>query len=151
MPTEHNYSVTKIIIISSFHRLVISGTASPLNSGWYLAIPDTDIFNQMRTLAAARIDSKWDKHAGWGTIIPDTTRFRGGKKVKSWTFNGASLDQGLLFHTFALHGTAMLLDEKNAILYSDNGENLKTMRLKTVYKICGGDVPVKSFIHYTGG
>ena len=94
-----------------------TGNASPLNSGWYLAVPNRTDFLSLRDLAVTRLKAKkWDEKKGWGTAIPADLRFRGGKRaVTKWAFNGASLDQGLLTHYFVLHeGRIQLVDTDNA-------------------------------------
>lgn len=94
-----------------------TGNASPLNSGWYLAVPNSTDFLSLRRHAVTRLKAKkWDEKKGWGTAIPADLRFRGGKRaVTKWAFNGASLDQGLLTHYFVLHeGRVQLVDTDNA-------------------------------------
>lgn len=83
-----------------------TGTASPLNSGWFLAIPNEQDFVEMRELAFDRLVRPWNTSRGWG--IPLTPHvhlhYRGGDKdVVEWNFNGASLDQGLFTHYFVLN------------------------------------------------
>jgi hypothetical protein len=91
-----------------------TGSASPLNSGWLLAIPDKELYDHMRTLALKRLQTRWDESMGWGTPLPHASAltdkagvaratFRGGvRPVRAWSFNGASLDQGLARHCFLL-------------------------------------------------
>ena len=73
-----------------------TGNASPLNSGWYMAIPSISLYNKMRQLAILRLSTPWDEEKGWGTVIPkgQVTFRNNGKAVAKWDFNGASLDQG---------------------------------------------------------
>eukprot|EP01034_Spumella_vulgaris_P034978 gene34978-43134_t len=81
-----------------------TGSASPLNSGWYLGIPNVEDFEAMKVLAIERLTRKWDEKKGWGTPIPSKLFYRGsGKEVQKWDFNGASLDQGLMTHYFVLN------------------------------------------------
>ena len=127
-----------------------TGNASPLNSGWFLCIPNPLIYNEMLAKAVLRIETPWDEEKGWGTKIPKGVTFRGGsKKVKNWNFNGASLDQGLLFDTYAMHGTVTLIDVNTATKYSSNGKQ-EMIDLKTVNKGSNGKSPTQFFIHYTG-
>ena len=42
-----------------------TGSASPLNSGWLLAIPDKELYDHMRTLALKRLQTRWDESMGW--------------------------------------------------------------------------------------
>ena len=74
-----------------------TGNASPLNSGWYMAIPSITLYQKMRQLAILRLVTPWDEMNGWGTVIPKgQVTFRNhGKEVSKWDFNGASLDQGV--------------------------------------------------------
>jgi hypothetical protein len=127
-----------------------TGNASPLNSGWFLSVPNSEIHSTMRNHSLTRLANKWSENEGWGTAMPQGVFYRGGSKpVKAWNFNGASLDQGLLFHTYALHGTALLLDTSNGIKYSP-GNAAETVELDSVYNGCGGQSPEQSFAHFTG-
>ena len=79
------------------HNAFNTGNASPLNSGWYMAIPSISLYNKMRQLAILRLATPWDEVNGWGTVIPkgQVTFRNNGKEVLKWDFNGASLDQGM--------------------------------------------------------
>jgi hypothetical protein len=129
-----------------------TGNASPLNSGWYVTTPNEKHFVEMRALAVKRLQTKWDEVMGWGTPIPGDVFFRGGKKrVEQWNFNGASLDQGLLFHYFALNrGGVQLLDVKTAKIYSANHSFSTTSDLSHIKRICNGNLPMEMFYHFTG-
>lgn len=90
-----------------------TGNASPLNSGWYVAVPNMTDFTALREKAIKRTKGKkWDEKKGWGVPIPPDLLFRGGKRaVNKWSFNGASLDQGLLTDYFVLQqGRVQLID-----------------------------------------
>jgi hypothetical protein len=91
-----------------------TGNASPLNSGWFVAIPNITDYEAMKSKALKRMHGKhWDEKQGWGTPIPPSgLYFRGGgRAVPKWSFNGASLDQGLMTDHFILHeGRAQLID-----------------------------------------
>lgn len=90
-----------------------TGNASPLNSGWYVAVPNMTDFSSLRDMAVRRLKGKkWDEKKGWGVPIPSDLLFRGGKRaVGKWSFNGASLDQGLLTDYFVLQqGRVQLID-----------------------------------------
>ena len=128
-----------------------TGNASPLNSGWFLAIPNPESHSDMLQKAITRIENPWNEKVGWGTAIPLGTTFRGrSKNVNVWNFNGASLDQGLLFHTFALHGTVMMLDVTDATKYSLNGSMKEIVSLDVALLRSNGQSPTDSFIHFTG-
>ena len=127
-----------------------TGNASPLNSGWFVAVPDADIYNKMHEKAVERINNPWNKKRGWGTAMPRGIEYRNQKKtVRNWDFNGASLDQGLLFHTYALHGRTLLIDTNFGLEYTEG--HMKRIDLdKELLQSCNGVPPVGSFIHYTG-
>ena len=128
-----------------------TGSASPLNSGWYLAIPNITAYNIMLKKAIWRLKSKWDVINGWGEHIPNALYYRGGDKaVTDWNFNGASLDQGLFTHHFVLNnGNVMLLDHSEAYIYSTSYIK-KTVKLSDILISCSGKSPIHYFIHYTG-
>lgn len=77
--------------------------------------------------------------------------YRGGTKpVKKWDFNGASLDQGLLFYTYVLNnGTVMLLDSNEGAFYLP-GYLKKILPLLDVFRGSNGRSPMQSFAHFTG-
>ena len=128
-----------------------TGNASPLNSGWYVGIPNSALYQKMRADAVARLNTPWDENTGWGTVMPKGVAFRnGGKPVVKWNFNGASLDQGLLFHTLCLNdGSVVMLDHQQAINYLP-GYQKQLVDLKQTLSMCDGKSPMEKFIHFTG-
>ena len=58
------------------------GAVSPLNSGWYLAIPNMEAFEAMREKAIWRLGRDWDKRAGWAEEMPSAMTVRGGRPCK---------------------------------------------------------------------
>jgi hypothetical protein len=61
-----------------------TGNASPVNSGWYLAIPSIKDYEYMRDKAISRLLTPWDEGLGWNESVPvppNELRFRTGKKV----------------------------------------------------------------------
>ena len=133
-----------------------TGSASPVNSGWYLAIPNHNDYMEMKQLAIHRLTHKWDEIKGWGKEIPENSLlYRGSNKaVKKWDFNGASLDQGLVTHYFVLtHGRIQLLDTKvvrkyepGYVLDSDDEASVK----EALHVCEGSPLPTSMFYHYTG-
>lgn len=129
-----------------------TGSASPLNSGWYLSRPNLEDYNKLVELAKMRMSKKWDEVKGWGSPIPsEALYFRGmNKAVTSWNFNGASLDQGLLTHYFVLHnGRVQLFDAKVGYEFDENFSR-RPIELNDVLKECGVSSPMDMFYHYTG-
>jgi hypothetical protein len=126
------------------------GNASPLNSGWYMAIPNMQDFETLRSKAITRLTQKWDEVIGWGEVPPPWLKNARGKNIfAKWTFNGASLDQGLLTHYFMINnGRIMLLNEQQAMKYSGHGED--GMPAINSLKCCQGKTPVSQFSHFTG-
>ena len=55
------------------------GAVSPLNSGWYLAIPDQSAYDYMLEKSIWRLGRDWDKINGWREIMPKGFMYRGGK------------------------------------------------------------------------
>lgn len=87
------------------------------------------------------------------SFIPISNIYRGNEKpVKKWNFNGASLDQGLLYYTYVMtHGNVVLLDSgSNAYKYGGNYTRVDVDG-KDLFEFCGGVEPVDSFVHFTGG
>lgn len=127
-----------------------TGSASPLNSGWYLAIPDLKDYEEMKILAVQRVRAKWNEVVGWGKEIPTDLRYRGkSRTVKKWDFNGASLDQGLLTHHFVLtNGKAQLFDFKEVEVYDANYEH-HSEQMRDLSG-CLSMLPTDRFYHYTG-
>jgi len=128
-----------------------TGNASPLNSGWYVAVPSLPLYEKMKAKAVARLSAPWDETNGWGTAMPAGVTFRNhGKAVAKWDFNGASLDQGLLFHTLVLtDGGATMLDHADAVLYGP-GHRQTVLGLKQAVPACDGKSPMERFAHFTG-
>jgi hypothetical protein len=88
--------------------------------------------------------------------MPKGLTTRGGVKLlKSWNFNGADMDQGLLTHRFVLNkGDGMLVDTtlKKVTLFV---KGLLTSPPTTVtypgpLQCCLGVVPTDMFVHFTG-
>lgn len=133
-----------------------TGAASPLNSGWYLAIPNMEHYNDLKSLAEMRFTKSWDKKMGWGTEIPQGLTYRGGKKqVEKWEFNGANLDQGLFTHYFVLNkGMVGLVDAKYTKLYDiRDGRQMPVeshVNYKSTLQCCKGTPPPSMFAHFTG-
>lgn len=130
-----------------------TGNASPLNSGWFLAIPNLEDYHALRAKAVKRLNEKWSTTSGWGEEIPSWIQFRNhGKHPTSWNFNGASLDQGLLTHYFVInHGRVMLLDQRQATMYHGLGTSPVVFdSLRDPLKCCQGKLPVSVFAHFTG-
>lgn len=55
------------------------GAVSPLNSGWYLAIPDQSAYDYMLERSIWRLGRDWDKMNGWREVMPAGFMYRGGK------------------------------------------------------------------------
>jgi hypothetical protein len=135
-----------------------TGTASPLNSGWFLAIPNKQHYDELRKYAMARFTKAWDKQMGWGTPIPEGMVYRTGKPVIQWEFNGANLDQGLFTHYFVLgRGRVGLIDSKEVKLYDQhNTQNPwarpteTTVSIQEAMACCNGKPPNNKFAHFTG-
>lgn len=128
-----------------------TGSASPVNSGWYLIIPNMQHYNELMKLAGWRLETKWNETIGWGTIIPQSLKYRGGdKSVRSWHFNGASLDQGLVTHFFVLNtGEIQIIDTNDTKIYSSNYKFTKSTFSKEL-KCCNGIISTSFFAHFTG-
>ena len=132
-----------------------NGIASPLNSGWYVAIPNSTAYQSMLSKAIWRLNKDWNPNKGWGEKLPTGLYFRGGKIVKQWDFNGADMDQGLLTHYFVItHGNVILLDtELRSIRIFQNGfknHSPKLSTFKDTLKCCHGKDPTSFFVHFTG-
>ena len=131
------------------------GAVSPLNSGWFLALPSTQSFESMRERAVWRLSRDWDKVQGWGVPMPKGMTYRGGRSVKEWLFNGADMDQGLLCHHFVLNqGHAVLIDTvtqearryKRGFLH----EAPEKISLQSAVGSCQYTNPVQYYAHFTG-
>jgi hypothetical protein len=125
------------------------GNASPLNSGWYLAIPNEEDYNSLKRMALKRLNEPWDRTQGWGETIPSWLTNSQGKTFRDWNFNGASLDQGLLTHHFVINeGRVVLINRKIATRYDGL---LKPSALVTdLLSCCQSRVPTSAFVHFTG-
>jgi hypothetical protein len=132
------------------------GAVSPLNSGWYLAIPNMERFEEMKAKAIWRLHCDWDEKLGWGIPMDKVNLFvRGGKPIKVWQFNGCDMDQGLLTHTFVVsHGNAILIDTdlKTARKFDKgliDGPDIK-LSMSDALSCCNGEIPTSFFAHFTG-
>jgi len=133
-----------------------SGNASPLNSGWFLMIPNKNLYEKMYERALNRTMYPWSEKQGWGTPMPGGVYYRGGiKKVEKWNFNGASLDQGLLFYTYAVNNvnydtSVVIIDDikGEAIKYLKG--NKQIIKLDVLFQNSDGVSPISSFAHFTG-
>ena len=132
---------------NSFH----SGSASPVNSGWFLAIPNKQHYQALWDLAIRRLENPWDKTLGWGMELPKDLPYRGGHKfVKDWNFNGASLDQGLYTYFFVLtNGNVQIFDPSEVRVY-DKNYHVRKSGTRGVLDCCNHRAPVDFFAHFTG-
>lgn len=132
------------------------GAVSPLNSGWYLAIPNADDFKALKDKAAWRLHCDWDKERGWADPIGEMAlSYRGGKACERWDFNGADMDQGLLTHHFVMNrGGAMLVDTdlRVARRYTKGAKEAAATEVPMgdALACSGGVVPTAFFAHFTG-
>jgi len=131
------------------------GAVSPLNSGWYLALPDLNAYKIMKEKAIWRLMRDWDPIFGWKETMPPSLSVRGGKPVGKWEFNGADMDQGLLTHIFIINqGKGMLVDTvlKTAKLYEKGliKSPEVTLTFQKALSCCRGHSPLKYFAHFTG-
>lgn len=141
------------------------GAVSPLNSGWYLAIPNQEAFQHMREKAIWRLHLDWDEKRGWeNEELPMQLTVRGGKPVSKpknrWNFNGADMDQGLFTHYFVIHhGNVILMDtDLNVIrfyrkgLANDMEHDMKELTVKEALEdVCHSSLmPTRYFAHFTG-
>ena len=61
------------------------GAVSPLNSGWFLAIPERSAYEYMKEKSVWRLGRDWDKETGWAEKMPKGMMYRGGTKpAKRW-------------------------------------------------------------------
>ena len=134
-----------------------TGSASPLNSGWYLAIPNEKVYNELREYAVGRFSKSWDKKIGWGIPIPEGMKFSSGKPVTLWDFNGANLDQGLFTHYFILtNGNIGLIDDREIRMYHRTPGGVEENPTESIVKqtevlsCCKGKNPKSMFAHFTG-
>ena len=135
------------------------GAVSPLNSGWYLAIPDTNAYDYMLAKAKWRLERDWDKTTGWAEAdpkLPAGLTVRGGSPCAAqWDFNGADMDQGLLTHYYVLNnGNVMLIDTaaRTATKYASGllHQPGVPVPIKQGLDCCNGGVPTTFFAHFTG-
>ena len=131
------------------------GAVSPLNSGWYLAIPSKTAYEDMRAKAIWRLGRDWDEINGWGEKMPQELTVRGGKPVGKWQFNGCDMDQGLFTHYFVInHGKAMLVDTqlRKARRYELGLAHAPQVELplSEALQCCKGRLPTAHFAHFTG-
>lgn len=156
------------------------GAVSPLNSGWYLAIPDLETYEYMRRKAIWRLGRDWDIINGWvendsqtnkflrssgnnpeesndnrGEPMPNGLTYRGGKPCKEWLFNGADMDQGLFTHTFIINqGNALLMDTElkraRVFIKGLKYEPDTTIPMEKALLCCNGLLPTSHFAHFTG-
>jgi hypothetical protein len=138
------------------------GAVSPLNSGWYLALPNLSAYNYMKEKSIWRLSRDWDSIMGWGEKMPEGLMYRGGKKAcEKWEFNGADMDQGLLLHYFIVNnGNALLVDTETKLARSfeigllkgreKGGKGDKVLTARKAFVSCSGIVPTDAFAHFTG-
>ena len=139
-----------------------AGAVSPLNSGWYLAIPNIEAYEYMRAKAILRLSKDWDKINGWGEPMPQGLTVRGGQPAsKQWDFNGSDMDQGLLLHYHVInHGLALLIDTYTGLTsvfdpprgLSGGKSSIHTVK-NDVAIACCKDIstnPTSMFAHFTG-
>ena len=143
-----------------FFRLDINtftvGLVSPLNSGWYLAIPNKEDYNYLIEKAKWRLGlTHWDADSGWKEALPDKMFYRGGRVVKKWEFNGADMDQGLLTHYFIINrGKGMLIDtDLRLVRHYSKGilhKQAENVPMDKAIACCEGKIPTSFFVHFTG-
>lgn len=136
------------------------GAVSPLNSGWYMAIPNKDAYEHMKEKAIWRLFRDWDKEIGWAEPLPQSLTVRGGRPVGrpvgKWDFNGADMDQGLFTHYFVInHGNVILIDtDLHAIKLYKKGinvdEKVEDLSSSTALQTCEARMPTTFFAHFTG-
>mmetsp|Transcript_10959 Transcript_10959/g.15087 ORF Transcript_10959/g.15087 Transcript_10959/m.15087 type:complete len:448 (+) Transcript_10959:3-1346(+) len=133
------------------------GAVSPLNSGWFLAIPNMEDYDYLKEKAIWRLGKDWDTELGWQEKMPVGFYYRGGQKMcEKWLFNGADMDQGLLFHRFVLNkGVAALVDtELNRVTHFVKGFHsdsaVVSVPASEALSTCDGQVPTRFFAHFTG-
>ena len=137
-----------------------AGAVSPLNSGWYMGIPDKAAYEYMKSKAIWRLSKDWDKETGWNERMPEGLVTRGGQSAsKLWDFNGSDMDQGLLLHYHAInHGQTLLIDTTTGItrVYeAPKGLSAKSaimVKTETALECCEGVAPnpTSMFAHFTG-
>lgn len=135
-----------------------AGAVSPLNSGWYLALPNTQDYEYLKEKAIWRLGRDWDKENGWRDPMPSGLVVRGGRPASTkWDFNGADMDQGLLLHYHVINkGMSMLIDTqtKLVMIFGKGGLSSKTvftgLDVRDALGTCGGKLPTSAFAHFTG-
>jgi hypothetical protein len=125
------------------------GNASPLNSGWFLAIPNLEDFEALKAKALKRLNEPWDRTQGWGEPVPSWLGNSKGKAFPDWNFNGASLDQGLLTHYFVINqGRVVLINHKIMTRY--DGISKPPVTVSNLLSSCQSRIPTSAFAHFTG-
>jgi hypothetical protein len=126
------------------------GNASPLNSGWFLAIPNLDDFEALKAKALKRLNEPWDRTRGWGEPVPSWLGNSKGKGFPDWNFNGASLDQGLLTHYFVInHGRVVLINHKVLTRYDGLSKPSQVVS-SNLLAPCQSRIPTSAYAHFTG-
>lgn len=140
------------------------GAVSPLNSGWFLAIPNEKAFHEMREKAIWRLFREWDEKGGWeNEELPPQLTVRGGRPVSKpknrWNFNGADMDQGLFTHYYVIHhGNVILMDTDLAVvrhyrkgIANDVAHDMVEIPAKQALDVCHSSLmPTRYFAHFTG-
>jgi len=131
------------------------GAVSPLNSGWFLGIPDSRAYQYMLEKAIWRLGRDWDPTTGWKEAMPRGMVYRGGKQVEEWLFNGADMDQGLFAHYFPInHGKSILIDTQlqTAKLFEKGILERPPFDISIAEALgcCGGISPMAFYAHFTG-
>lgn len=137
------------------------GAVSPLNSGWFLAIPSAEVFETLREKAVWRLFREWDEQNGWGEKLPEQLTVRGGRPVSKpknrWNFNGADMDQGLFCHYFVInHGRVILMDtDLSVVRHYPKGlahdKSHTDLPLREALQCCQSTMmPTRYFAHFTG-
>jgi hypothetical protein len=49
------------------------GAVSPLNSGWFHAVPSMEIYEQLKEKAVWRLGRDWSEEEGWAEKMPDVS------------------------------------------------------------------------------
>ncbi len=155
MPTKNMDCLFKLK-----YNTFTAGAVSPLNSGWYLGIPNKAAYEYMKEKAIWRLSKDWDKELGWNEKMPSGLVVRGGQPAsKLWDFNGSDMDQGLLLHYHVInHGQSLLIDTQTGVtrLYvgphglSENPP--KVVKTEAALECCHSIAPnpTSMFAHFTG-
>lgn len=135
-----------------------AGAVSPLNSGWYLALPNMEDYEYLKEKAIWRLGRDWDKDNGWKEPMPSGLVVRGGRPASTkWDFNGADMDQGLLLHYHIINkGMSMLIDTQTKLVMMFGKGGLQSKAVFTGLDVrdtliaCKGKLPTSCFAHFTG-